>query len=252
MIIDRDWTGKNVLVTGGSSETGPCICREFADAGATIATTWFSNQSGVEEVGQHVRDRGGEFHAFHLDLLDQASIEKFVTDIQALWQQLDVMILCCGSKGLRPFRTLSREQLDIAIDGNVKGNFILAQRLGYWMKESESMGKIIQLTAMSADNSSHSAYGLAKAAQNDMAGFLAYHLAPEVTVNTIAPITIEQDPDVETPPADPGPLGRRVHAREIARLCRLMCDPAFNTVTGEIIRMDAGRHVDTAFPKEMT
>jgi hypothetical protein len=34
-------------------------------------------------------------------------------------------------------------------------------------------------------------------------------------------------------------------------MCRLLCDPAFDTVTGQLIRMDSGRHVVNAFPKEL-
>jgi NAD(P)-dependent dehydrogenase (short-subunit alcohol dehydrogenase family) len=128
---------------------------------------------------------------------------------------------------------------------------MLAKELGFWMKETGGLGKMIQLSAMSAENTTHSAYGMAKAAQNVIADHLAFHLAPQVTVNTIAPITIDQDPESEIPPADKGPLGRRVHAREIARMCKLLCDPAFDTVTGQLIRMDSGRHVVSAFPKDL-
>ncbi len=250
MNIDRV-KNANVLVTGGSSETGPFICRAFADAGANVATTWFSNESGAEQSAAYVRNRGGQAHLFHLDLLAQESIDRLIESVKATWERLDVLVLCCGSKGLRPFRELSREQLDTAIDGNLKGNFMLAKELGYWMKETGGLGKIIQLSAMSAENPSHSAYGIGKAAQNAMADFLAYKLAPEVTVNTMAPITIDQDPEHESPPADGAPLGRRVHARELGRMCVVLCDPAFDTVTGEIIRMDSGRHVVNPFPKDL-
>jgi len=241
----------NVLVTGGSSETGPFLVHAFADAGANVATTWFSNEAGGRAVADYVWEAGGKSHLYHLDLLSQSSIDELITDIQQDWERLDVVVLCCGSKGLRPFKELSRDQLDTAIDGNLKGNFMLAKQLGYWMKETGGLGKIIQLSAMSAENPSHSAYGIGKAAQNAMVDFLAYKLAPEVTVNTIAPITIDQDPESESPAEDPAPLGRRIHAREIARMCLLMCDPAFDTVTGEIIRMDSGRHVVNAFPRDL-
>jgi NAD(P)-dependent dehydrogenase (short-subunit alcohol dehydrogenase family) len=40
----------NVLVTGGSSETGPFICRAYADAGANVATTWYSNEDGGRDT----------------------------------------------------------------------------------------------------------------------------------------------------------------------------------------------------------
>jgi len=243
--------GVNVLVTGGSSETGPFICRAFADAGANVATTWFSYEDGGRDTAAYVREQGVESLLYHLDLLDQGSIDEMIGGVRQAWDHLDVLVLCCGSKGLRPFRELSRQQLDTAIDGNVKGNFMLAKELGYWMKETGGLGKIIQLSAMSAENPSHSAYGIGKAAQNAMADFLAYKLAPEVTVNTIAPIGIDQDPDHPHPPADEAPLGRKVHAREIGRMCLAMCDPVFDTVTGEIIRMDSGRHVVNAIPSDL-
>jgi NAD(P)-dependent dehydrogenase (short-subunit alcohol dehydrogenase family) len=245
-------TDARVLVTGGSSETGPFICREFLAAGAHLWTTWFSNEQGAIALQDAPRpDSTRDFRTSHLDIMDQASIDRLILDVCETWPRLDVLILCCGSKGLRPFRPLSREQLDTAIDGNIKGNFMLAKELGYWMKATKGLGKIIQLTAMSAENTSHSAYGLAKAGQNAMGDFLAFHLAPEATVNTIAPITIDQDDAHETAPPDAGPLGRQIHAREIARMCRLLCDPAFDTVTGQLIRMDAGRRVASAFPKEL-
>ena len=241
----------NVLVTGGSSETGPFICRAFADAGANVATTWYSNEDGGRDTAMYVREKGRDSLLYRLDLLDQVSNDELIGGIRQAWDQLDVVVLCCGSKGLRPFKELSREQLDVAIDGNLKGNFMLAKELGYWMKETGGLGKIIQISAMSAENPSHSAYGIGKAAQNAMADFLAYKLAPEVTVNTVAPITIDQDPDHEQPPSDPPPLGRRVHAREVARMCLMLCAPVFDTVTGEIIRMDSGRHVVNAFPRDL-
>ena len=247
----RDLKNKNILVTGGSSETGPFVCRAFADLGANVGTTWFSTEAGGKETAAYVERAGGDAPLFHLDLLDQSSIDRLIGDVKRTWGRLDVLVLCCGSKGLRPFKTLSREQLDTALDGNVKGNFMLAKELGYWMKETGGMGKILQLSAMSAENPSHSAYGLAKAAQNAMGEFLAFKLAPEVTVNTIAPITIDQDPESKSPPEDGAPLGRQVHAREIAGMCVLLCDPAFDTVTGELIRMDSGRHVQNAFLKDL-
>jgi len=248
-MTDNPIRDKNVLVTGGSSETGPFICRAFADAGANVATTWFSNEDGGRDVAEYVESQGGQSLLFHLDLLKQSSIDSLIDDIKTAWARLDVLVLCCGSKGLRPFRKLSREQLDMAVDGNLKGNFMLAKELGYWMKETDSLGKIIQLSAMSAENATHSAYGIGKAAQNSMAEFLAYNLAPEVTINTVAPITIDQDPRSQTPPADGAPLGRQIHARELARMCLILCDPVFDTVTGELIRMDSGRHVVNAFPR---
>jgi NAD(P)-dependent dehydrogenase (short-subunit alcohol dehydrogenase family) len=242
----------NVLVTGGSSETGPFVCRAFAEAGANVALTYHENQTGAEKTAEQVRDLGRRAETYQFDLLDQAQIEDLTHEVRNDWDHLDAVVLVTGSVGLRNFRDLSRQQLDVAIDGNVKGNLMLAKNLGYWMKDGpDSLGRVIQFSAQSADNPSHSAYGIAKRAQAGMADFLAWQLAPEVTVNTIQPIGIDQDPDSEQPDEDPAPLGRKVHARQCARMCLLLCDPAFDCVTGQVIHMESGRNADSAYAEQL-
>ncbi len=243
--------GAHVLVTGGSTETGPFVCDAFAEAGAHLALTYFSHEEEAAHVADRARDRKVRAETYFLDLLTQESIDTLIASLQKDWPKLDVVVLCAGSVGLRNFRGLSREEVDVAIDGNIKGNFMLAKELGYWMKDTGGPGRIIQYSAMSAYNASHSAYGMAKAGQNEMTGFLAYHLAPEVTVNTLIPIRIDQDPEHETAMEADAPLGRAVHSRELARMSLLLCDPAFDTVTGELIRMDSGRHVATPYPRDL-
>ncbi|MFP4355677.1 MAG: SDR family NAD(P)-dependent oxidoreductase [Phycisphaerae bacterium] len=250
--LDKRLKGANVLVTGGSSETGPFVCRAFAEAGANVALTWHDDEQGAETVAQKVRQEGVKAETYRFDLLDQGSIEQLCRSVRNDFDHLDVLVLVAGSVGLRNFRELSRKQLDVAIDGNVKGNLMLAKNLGYWMKDNDkSLGRIIQFSAQSADNPSHSAYGIAKKAQTDMADFLAWQLAPEVRVNTIQPIGIEQDPDADEPDEDDAPLGRKVHARMCARMCVLLCDEAFDSVTGQTIHMESGRNVDSAYAEAL-
>lgn len=79
--------GTNALVTGGSSETGPFICRAFADAGANVATTWFSNEDGGRDVAAYVRERGGESLLYRLNLLDQGSVDESIGHIRRTWDQ---------------------------------------------------------------------------------------------------------------------------------------------------------------------
>lgn len=244
-------SGANVLVTGASNETGPYVARAFAREGANLFLTYYSDEQGVRETTTEVEEEGGDAHVTQLDLLDQDSVGKLIDAVRSTWDRLDVVVLCAGTVGLRNFRDLSREQLDTALDGNVKANFTLAKELGYWMEDAAGLGRIIQFTAQSAENTSHSAYGMAKAAQRENTSFLGWHLAPEVTVNTIQPISIDQDPDHEIGEEYDAPLERKVHSRELARMSVMLCDPVFDTVTGETIRMDSGRHTQPAYPKDL-
>jgi NAD(P)-dependent dehydrogenase (short-subunit alcohol dehydrogenase family) len=242
---------RNVLVTGASNETGEYVAKAFGDEGANVALTYYSDESGARSVAKQIKDQNSRTELYRFNLLDQESVDELVSDIQSDWERLDILILCAGSVGLRNFKNLSRDELDTAIDGNLKGNFMLAKELGYWMKETGGLGRIIQFTAQSAENMTHSAYGLAKASQRESGDFLAYHLAPEVTVNTIQPTSIDQDPNHNTGEEYDSPIGRKVHSRELAKMSILLCDPVFDTVTGEVIRMDAGRHLTPAYPKDL-
>lgn len=243
--------GATVLVTGGSNETGAFICRAMAEAGANVALTWHDDEAAARAVAADVETAGGFAETYRLDLLEQQSIDDLVAALRRDWKRIDVAVLCAGTVGLRSFRELTRDQLDVAVDGNLKGNFMLGKGIGYWMQETGGLGRQIHFSAQGAENPSHSAYGLAKAALEVATRQLAWFLAPSVTVNTLQPTSIDQDPDHEVGEPLESLLGRKVHARELARMCMLLCDPAFDSVTGEVIRLDGGRHIMPAFDKDL-
>ena len=161
MINKFSYDNFSVLITGASSETGPFIAKAFADAGANLALTYFSNIEGAKETALYAKQKGVRADLYHLDLLEEKSIKDFILQIRKDWPKLNAIILNAGSKGLRNFRYLTWDQLHTAYDGNVKGNLMLAKELGFWIKDNwdshTDPARIIQLTAQSAENTSHSA-----------------------------------------------------------------------------------------------
>ena len=104
-------------------------------------------------------------------------------------------------------------------------------------------GRIVIFSATSCHKFSHASYGLAKASVNQMTRFLAFELAPEVTVNTIVPGLIDletTDADARRTRAQATPLGRIVTPDDLAAMCLTIAGPAFDTVTGQEIYMDGG------------
>jgi NAD(P)-dependent dehydrogenase (short-subunit alcohol dehydrogenase family) len=109
-------------------------------------------------------------------------------------------------------------------------------------------GRIINVAGADAYLRNHSVYGLAKAGLIFLTEELAVELAPEVTVNAVAPGQMaESAPDVGA--IDPTwvprvtaqtPLGRLVSRSEVAEVVARLCHPAFDMVTGATIPIDGG------------
>ena len=54
-----DYTGRNVIVTGGASGAGVGIAHRFAEAGANVAITYHSNGAAAAEKVEALRAFGG-------------------------------------------------------------------------------------------------------------------------------------------------------------------------------------------------
>ena len=109
-------------------------------------------------------------------------------------------------------------------------------------------GRIVNLSAGSADLRNHSIYTLAKSAIVTLTETLANELAPEILVNCVSPGQIAESAD-DIAEFDPSfveratattPLGRLVTRPEVAALVAELCGPLFAGVTGVTIPVDGG------------
>lgn len=160
---------------------------------------------------------------------------------------IDILVNGVGPFALEPFLELPEETWDRVMDANLKAVYLLTQLVAPGMEE-KGWGRVINISAGSADYRNASVYALAKSALRFLTQSLALELGPAITVNAISPGQIaESAPDISA--YDPTlveraikytPTGRLVTRREIARMVVLLCSPAFDSVTGETIRMDGG------------
>ncbi len=233
---------KVVLVTGGSTETGPTIARTFGEVGASVALTYLTRADLAGTVVSEIAAGGVRARAYQFDLLKFETIKKLVGDVASDFGRLDYLINCAATRTSPPVRELDFPSWDYCVDGNVKACFFLARDAALLMEAGEG-GAIVNFSATSAMKYTHSAYGIAKASVIHMTRFLASTFAPKVRVNCIIPGLInnpEYDANQRTQRAEATPLGRIVEARDLALMCVAMCSPLFDAVTGEAVIMDGG------------
>ncbi len=85
--------GAHVLITGGSRGIGAAMAREFARAGARVSLTARSTAA----IEQLALEFGGQ--AFTADLLDPASVDALVDDVEQAAGPIDVLVNNAGLEG---------------------------------------------------------------------------------------------------------------------------------------------------------
>ncbi len=240
--------GKVALVTGASRNLGPVIVSELASAGAAIALNCLpSDEEEGRQTAEEFAARGWEIDVFLADVSQAAEVREMGEAIFDRFGHIDILVHCAGPWSDTPFVELPEADWDWIMDTNLKGAYLTSQIAAPSMKE-RGWGRVVVISAGSAFIRTHSVYGLAKAAIIHFVESLAVQVAPEVTVNAIAPGQIAEtteifdiDPTFVERAINYTPLRRLVTRKEIALMIRLICtSPAMNSVTGHTFVMDGG------------
>jgi NAD(P)-dependent dehydrogenase (short-subunit alcohol dehydrogenase family) len=244
---DLSLADHTALVTGAARNLPAVIAAEFATAGAAVAINDVAHQDQAEALAASINNEGGQAAVFMADVADREQSARLVDAVQNELGTVDILINGVGPFAMDPFPQLPEADWDRVMDANLKAVYMLSGLVAPGMK-ARGWGRIINVSAGSADLRNHSIYGLSKWGVRHLTESLALELGPEITVNAISPGQIaESAPDISE--FDPTfidraiawtPVGRLVTRPEIARLMVLMCSPVFDIVTGETLRMDGG------------
>jgi NAD(P)-dependent dehydrogenase (short-subunit alcohol dehydrogenase family) len=245
--IEISLEGRVALVTGAARNLPAVISREFAGAGAVVAINDVANEEQARELAGEIRAGGNRAEVFMADVSRRDAVVSLVERVRQTLGPVDILINGAGPFAMDPFKNLPEADWDRVMDANLKAVYLLSRQVAPEMTE-RGWGRIINVSAGSADIRNHSIYGLAKSAVRFLTESLAVELGPSITVNAIAPGQIaESAPDISE--IDPTfieralqwtPTGRLVTRREIARMMLLFCSPTFDSVTGQTLVMDGG------------
>lgn len=241
-------TDAHVLITGSSRNLGREIARAFARRGASVAVNYHRSADAAGELVTELADLGGGGHlAVAGDVSTVEGAEAAVGTALDAWGSVEVLVNNAGPYSKTPYLELPEEDWDRVWDTNVRAAYLCARAAAPAMRAA-GWGRVVNLSAVSASVRNRSVYGLAKASTETLTEQLALELAPEVTVNAVAPGQIAESL-AEMAGIDPAwageviaatPLRRLVTRREVAELVVALCTPTFDTVTGATIPADGG------------
>jgi NAD(P)-dependent dehydrogenase (short-subunit alcohol dehydrogenase family) len=240
--------GRRALVTGGSRNLGPVVAEHLARAGARVVVTYLTAEDAARALVEDLAGRyGGAHHAIRADLSADGGTTAAVEEAIELLGGVDILVNNVGPFSKTPFVDMPPSEWDRVWDANVKAVYLAARAAAPSMRR-DGWGRIVNFSAVSASVRNRSVYGLSKAAVEVLTEELALELAPEITVNALAPGQIRESLD-EMSGIDPSwaeavtratPLRRLVTRDEVAELVTMLCLPVFDAVTGVTIPVDGG------------
>lgn len=244
-----DLNGKVAFVTGGSGDIGKAIAQALAGAGTDVVVSYVGDAGRADATVEAIRKAGRQGHAVQLDQRDPKSIDACVEKVVGRFGRLDILVNNAAWNIGIPFTDLQALTPDIwdrVLETNARGPFLLCRAFAPQLRRHKA-GRIINVASLAglAPGGSSIAYAASKSALIHLTHCLAVAMAPDVTVNCIAPGLVEGTRMAERLPDEVKQsirsqviLGRTGSADDIAQMAVTYCRA--DSVTGQTIVVDGG------------
>jgi 3-oxoacyl-[acyl-carrier protein] reductase len=236
------------LVTGASRGIGMAIAARLAADGARVIGT-ATTADGAARISENLASHGGRGAV--LDVVDQASIDALLEDIEAKEGSVGIL---CNNAGITRDTLLLRmkqEDWDAVINTNLASVFRLSKAVLRGMMKARK-GRIISIASVvgSTGNAGQANYAAAKAGIIGFTKSLAREVGSRgITVNTIAPGFIDTDMTralTESQRAGLNaqiPLARLGQPADIAAAVAFLASPDAAYITGETLHVNGGMYM---------
>jgi 3-oxoacyl-[acyl-carrier protein] reductase len=243
-----DFTGKVVLVTGGSRGIGRACAVAFGKAGATVVLSYAGNEAAAAEA---VSLAGPKARSVRFDVADTAACAVAVDEVVKTAGRIDVLVNNAGVAIDGLAVRMKDEDWDRILATNLKGAFALCRAAARPMMKQRS-GAIVNLTSVVGEmgNVGQAAYAASKAGLIGLTKSLARELASRnIRVNAVSPGFIDTDmtaglnAELKAKMTEAIPLGRLGSADEVARAVLFLAGDAASYVTGEVLKVNGGMYM---------
>lgn len=255
---------KVAVVTGSATGLGAACAVDLADRGWNVAINYTKSKKEAEETYAKVRARGVEAILVQADMGWDADCRKLATETMKKWGRIDGLI---NNAAITKFQKqgdlegVTAEDFDRILRVNVAGPYMMSRAVWPIMKKqweaSKQCSSIVNIssTAGATGVGSSIPYVASKGALNTLTLTLALWFGPAVRVNAVCPGFIQsrwlrdglgQDEYEKMKEAmeQITPLRQAGTTEQMAEGALFFLTSASN-ITGEILLVDAGRHLGT-------
>ncbi|MEU8627762.1 SDR family oxidoreductase [Streptomyces sp. NPDC048669] len=238
-----DFTGRVVLVTGGTKGIGAAIAGAFLGAGADVVVCGRTTPDTLPSGG------GREAVFVAADVRDPAAAASLVDTAVERFGRLDVLVNNAGGSPDADAATVSPRFVERIVALNLLAPFYVAQAAHRAMCARGGGGSVINIGSVSAHDPQPgtAAYTAAKAGLLALTRALALEWAPAVRVNHITTGLIRTPGAASVYGADGGaavagviPMGRMAVPDDVARACLFLAGDLSGYVNGADLAVHGG------------
>ncbi|EEZ8156610.1 SDR family oxidoreductase [Escherichia coli] len=240
------FTGKTVLILGGSRGIGAAIVRRFVTDGANVRFTYAGSKDAAERLAQ---ETGAT--AVFTDSADRDAVIDVVRKSGAL----DILVVNAGIGVFGDALELNADDIDRLFKINIHAPYHASVEAARQMPEG---GRILIIGSVNGDRmpvAGMAAYAASKSALQGMSRGLARDFGPRgITINVVQPGPIDTDANPANGPIDTdanpanGPMRDMLHSlmaikrhgqpEEVAGMVAWLAGPEASFVTGAMHTID--------------
>lgn len=258
MSISFDFTGRHVVVFGGTTGINLGIACSFAKAGASVSVA-SRKQENVDAAVATLTALGAQALGLVADVRDDDSVGQAMAKAHERFGDIDVLVSGAAGNFLAEVNDLSSNGFKVVVDIDLNGTFHVMRRAYPYLKKPGA--SIINITApQSVIPMRYQAHVCAaKAGVDQLTRVLALEWGPAgVRINAISPGPIEGTEGMRrlSPQSQSGqemvrssvPLGRMGTTDDIAHLAMFLSSEAASYMTGTVIPCDGGGSLESVKP----
>jgi len=243
--MSTDSNVRIALITGAAKRVGREIALRLAKDGYDIAFTFLNSARDAASLVDEIKKHGRKCLAIRADLMEPVvGVEAVRTQLAGFSSRLNVLV-----NNASIYEPSSLGKTDVAQIRrfwaiHVEAPLLLCKVFAGQLRAAR--GHVVNMLDLLAERPwpEYLSYCTSKAGLWNLTLGLARELAPEVTVNGIAPGVVEWAKDMPESEREKYlkrvPLGRAGTPEDVAEAVSFLCG-AGSYVTGQVIRLDGGR-----------
>jgi NAD(P)-dependent dehydrogenase (short-subunit alcohol dehydrogenase family) len=242
-VPEPSFRGKVALVTGAAKRIGRSVALRLAAEGADVIVNYRSSKTEADDVVARITAMGRRSIGVQGNVAKRSDVLALFATVEKEFGRLDILVNNAGIFFSAQFEQMTEQQWDTILDTNLKSQVLCSQAAAPMLRRS-GQGRIINFASLGGLLAwpAYTPYCVSKAGVIMLTRCLARALAPEITVNAIAPGTISFSGDAPEIAEDfirRAPLRRTGGPEDIEEAVIFLARSPF--MTGQVIVVDGGR-----------